>query len=85
MELPLRCPCCRCKTLDERGTHDICPVCFWQDDGTDDPNSDHVSGGPNGSLSLSIAQTNYLRCGACEERFVGNVRPPAPDELPDPS
>lgn len=26
------CPCCGCRTLDERGVYDICPVCFWEDD-----------------------------------------------------
>ena len=26
------CPCCGCVTLDERGTYDICPVCFWEDE-----------------------------------------------------
>lgn len=26
------CPCCGCRTLDERGAYDICPVCFWEDD-----------------------------------------------------
>ncbi len=26
------CPCCGYLTLDERGTYDICPVCFWEDD-----------------------------------------------------
>src|SRR5579885_3179586 len=30
------CPCCGYKTLDERGGYDICPVCFWEDDGQDD-------------------------------------------------
>ena len=27
------CPCCRCRTLQERGAEEICPVCYWQDDG----------------------------------------------------
>ncbi|HDV6321953.1 TPA: hypothetical protein RJR38_003806 [Burkholderia multivorans] len=35
-DLPLRCPCCRSKTLRERGGFEICSVCFWQDDGQDD-------------------------------------------------
>lgn len=81
--LPLRCPCCGCRTLDERGGYEICPVCFWEDDGQDDYNADVVRGGPNGSLSLSAARTNYLKFGACEEKMLGNVRPPRPDELPE--
>ncbi len=81
--LPLRCPCCGCKTLSERGGFQICQVCFWEDDGQDDYDADVVRGGPNGLLSLTQARTNYLQLGACEERFLGDVRPPRPDELPE--
>jgi hypothetical protein len=81
---PYHCPCCGCKTLDERGGYDICPVCFWEDDGQDDHDADVVRGGPNGSISLTQARQNYIRLGACEERSVNFVRPPLPHELPDP-
>ncbi|MBM3981349.1 MAG: hypothetical protein FJ304_13890 [Planctomycetes bacterium] len=80
--LPLRCPCCGCKTLSERGDWDVCPVCFWEDDGQDDHNADEVKGGPNGALSLSLARQNYQQFGACEPRFVTNVREPRADEMP---
>jgi len=80
--LPLRCPCCRCLTLDERACYEICPVCYWEDDGQDDRNADEVWGGPNGGLSLTDARANYLRLGACEERFIPNVRKPRTEELP---
>ena len=78
-DLPLRCPCCGCKTLSERTAFEICEVCFWEDDG----DADECRGGPNGSLSLREARANYLRFGACEESMVENVRPPRPEELPD--
>lgn len=81
--LPLRCPCCGCRTLDERGFYEICPVCFWEDDGQDEHDADVVRGGPNGLLSLSQARANYLKFGACEERMRDNVRPPRPEELPE--
>ena len=82
-DLPLRCPCCGCKTLDERGGYDICPVCFWEDDGQDDHDADVVRGGPNGSLSLTQARENYKRIGASEERRLELVRPPRPEEQPE--
>ena len=55
--LPLRCPCCGCLTLGERGGYEICPVCFWEDDGQDDHDADVVRGGPNRALSLTQAPT----------------------------
>jgi len=82
-DLPLRCPCCRCHTLGERGGFEICPVCFWEDDAQDDHDADVVRGGPNGALSLAQARANYLRLGACDERSVSSVRPPKPVELPE--
>jgi hypothetical protein len=77
-----RCPCCGCRTLDERGGCDICPVCFWEDDGQDDADADAdtVRGGPNGRLSLTQARANYREFGACERRHREHVRPPLPHE-----
>jgi hypothetical protein len=78
---PYRCPCCHHLTLSERGGYDICPVCFWEDDGQDDADADVVRGGPNGGLSLTQARAHYLRIGACDERSVSAVRPPREDEM----
>jgi hypothetical protein len=69
-------------TLGERGGFEVCPVCFWEDDGQDEHDADVVRGGPNGDLSLTEARANYRKLGACKERFVGNVREPHPEELP---
>ena len=41
-----RCPCCGYKTLPERGGFELCPVCFWEDDGQDDADADTIRGGP---------------------------------------
>ena len=60
--------------------YDICPVCFWEDDGQDDHDADVVRGGPNGSLSLTIARHNYVNYAACDVRFVQNVRSPTDEE-----
>jgi hypothetical protein len=76
-----RCPCCRYVTLSERGAYEICPVCFWEDDGQDDHDADDVRGGPNSSLSLNSARANFETFGACQARLVVHVRPPMQAEL----
>jgi hypothetical protein len=74
------CACCGYKTLPGPSpTDEICEVCFWQDDFVD--NHDTEVFGPN-SVPLSVARANFERFGACEERWVGQVRPPRPDEGP---
>ena len=30
------CPCCGSLTLPAGGQYELCPVCFWEDDGQDD-------------------------------------------------
>jgi hypothetical protein len=76
-----RCPCCKFKTLPGRADYDICPVCFWEDDGQDEAEADEVWGGPNGNLSLRQAQKNFAAIGAIEERVRRFVRKPLSDEL----
>ena len=75
------CPCCGYRTLDERGGDDICPVCFWEDDGQDDHDADVVRGGPNHDLSLSQARQNFSRIGASSERRLKHVRKPLETEV----
>jgi hypothetical protein len=57
-------------------------VCFWHDDGQDDPHADEVWGGPNKGLSLTAARRSFARIGAVEERVLPFVRQPRPDEVP---
>jgi hypothetical protein len=76
-----RCPCCKCKTLRARGAFEMCPVCWWEDDGQDEEDADVVRGGPNGTLSLRAAQRNYLVLCASEVSYRTSVRAPRPDEL----
>jgi hypothetical protein len=54
------CPCCGARTLGQRGDYDICPVCWWEDDGQDNPQADIVMGGPNYHQSLTQARVNVL-------------------------
>lgn len=81
-DLPLRCPCCGHRTLDERGTFRICAVCFWEDDGQDDYDADVVRDGPNGCLSLTQGRANYKAFGASQMKDLPYVRLPFPHELP---
>jgi hypothetical protein len=71
MEL-LQCPCCDHFTLEGRGMYDICPVCFWEDDGTDLDRLDENSG-CNHRLTLRQGRENFRRLGACESEMVQHV------------
>ena len=68
-------------TLPEPDAFEICKVCFWQDDGQDDPRADEVFGGPNRLLSLTEARKNYRATGACETAFLQCVRKPFQHEI----
>src|SRR5262249_62011638 len=59
-----RCPCCNSRTLYGRGQFELCPVCYWEDDGMDQDNP-----------WLGQARMNYRRFGAREERWINDVRP----------
>lgn len=77
------CPCCGFRTLDEGpGAYDLCPVCFWEDDGSQ--GDDRISvDGPNG-ITLAEAQRRYRRHGSSDLYALAKVRPPRPDEPRDP-
>lgn len=79
---PFACPCCASLTLPTRGDYELCPVCFWEDDGQDDHDADVVRSGPNGLLSLTQARANYPAFGACDRAFLHQVRSPTPQESP---
>jgi hypothetical protein len=74
------CPCCGNCTLSGRAGYEICPVCFWEDDGQDNDDADVVRGGPNRDLSLTAARENFKRIGAADPRDLANVRPPTEEE-----
>lgn len=74
-----RCSCCNFKTLFGRGNYQICPVCFWEDEGHDDTDGDGMGGGPNG-ISLR-PRANFRLFGVVEDRFKSRVRAPKPDEI----
>jgi Cysteine-rich CPCC len=73
------CPCCGHRTLAERAGFEICPVCFWEDDGQDDVDAHVDRGGPNRG-TLWLARANFLKFGACEGVAKQHVRRPTGDE-----
>ncbi len=73
------CPCCGYLVHAEPpGSHDICSICFWEDD-ADQPAFPLHGGGAN-RVTLLTGQKNYLDFGACEERLKPHVRLPLADE-----
>jgi hypothetical protein len=76
--MKMKCPCCEYSTIDQIGTYEICPVCFWEDDPiqSSDPN---YSGGAN-SLSLNESKLNFKIFGAVDKKFVEKTRPPTENE-----
>jgi hypothetical protein len=77
-EEPIPCPCCGFLTLAAIGNYEICPVCFWEDDGTRDLDQ---HSGPN-HMTLQQGRENYQHIGACDPHMLKNVRPPHPSEHP---
>ena len=69
----LQCPCCDYFTLEERGGYDICPVCFWEDDGLDLNRLDDHSG-PN-HMTLRTGRVNFQKLGACDPNMLKHVLP----------
>ena len=66
-----RCPCCGYLSLQRRGEYDICGVCFWEDDGTEE---EAKYSSPN-HQTLGEARLNFERLGAVEPAFVDKVLP----------
>jgi hypothetical protein len=77
---PIRCLCCGYRTLEAPSSLEICPVCWWQDDGQDDSDADVVRASVNGDLSLTQARENFRRYGAAHRRFLAHVRRPMIEE-----
>ncbi len=70
-----QCPCCDYISLPERGEWLICPVCYWEDDGTDIDDLDRRS--PcNHEMTLREARANFRAFGACERSMLKHVCPP---------
>jgi hypothetical protein len=69
-----QCPCCDYFTLRDRGSHEVCPVCYWEDDGAGLEALDEVS--PLNHITLRAARRNFERLGACDQAAVSLVASP---------
>lgn len=80
-----RCPCCGSRTLAYPAAMELCPVCWWEDDGQDgapgSADASEIRWTANGDLSLAQARRNYTQCGAASPRFTRWVRPARPEEI----
>ena len=72
------CPVCGCLTLEEIGGYEICPVCFWEDDGDRDPDSKNSA---NEGLTFLEGRENFLKYGAFHEKFKDRTRKPEESEI----
>jgi len=81
LEARFRCPCCGCKTLGMPDAMELCPVCWWEDDGQEDADAFDIRLTVNGHLSLAEARASYTRCGAADARFLPYVRKPKGMEM----
>ena len=80
---PYPCPCCGHQVFAEPpGSDDICMICFWEDDATQ--LRFPQLGNATNFVPLAEAQQNYLKFGAIEERFAGDVRKPTAEDALDP-
>ena len=73
------CPCCGYRTLPGRGDYDLCPVCWWEDEGL----QPWEHSGPN-SETLVEAQQRFLAQRRPYWLRPGKVRAPRRHEARDP-
>lgn len=63
------CPCCNYRSLPLHGEYDICKVCFWEDDGT---NELSIYSSVN-KLTLTEGQNNFMKLGASHEIYLSSI------------
>jgi hypothetical protein len=76
------CACCGFNTIGEKGNYEICPICYWEDDGVQEADP-WFEGGAN-VASLYQAQLDFQTYGVMEERFISNVRKPSSNDTRNP-
>ena len=76
-----KCICCGYKTLEHSDPvyHEVCPVCYWENDPIQNENHEY-KGGAN-RVCLNEAKRNFAEFGATEKEYIGYVRKPLEGEL----
>ncbi len=72
------CPCCGYAVLDGIDLCEICEICYWEDDGSDDNQPPEDA---RNDIPLEQARINYLNCGASESKWVEVVRKPTEKDI----
>ncbi|MEK7528607.1 MAG: CPCC family cysteine-rich protein [Patescibacteria group bacterium] len=76
------CPCCGYLVFSKTpGSHEICPICFWEDD-ISQLRFPTIAGGAN-KFSLLDAQKNFESFGASNYDLLSHVRKPEVNEVLD--
>lgn len=60
------CPCCGFASLESPGGNDVCTVCLWEDDGTDNSVASWETGANR--VTLNLGRANYLLFGIAEPK-----------------
>ncbi len=71
------CPCCGYAVFEGVDLCEICEICYWEDDGSDDNQPPEDA---RNNLLLEQARINYLICGASERKWVDVVRKPTDND-----
>ncbi|PTM54780.1 CPCC family cysteine-rich protein [Desmospora activa] len=69
----MACPCFEYENLSERDQYEICPVCFWEDDGNDDT----TRYSPPNHLTLAEARENFKKVRAETKEPLRFIEPDA--------
>jgi hypothetical protein len=72
---PFQCPCCDYYSLARRNVRDTCPVCYWEDDGTDLGRMNQVSTANH--ITLFEARQNFASFGASDQAALSLVASPS--------
>lgn len=67
------CPCCGYKTIKEK-INEVCPLCYWQFDSSQQKSPDSCDGA--NEVFLSQAKANFEKFGASQRKFLFTVRKP---------